>query len=127
MAYSERRAKDRAMMAERLAAAVQAAGYSADVAAMGPREIWVSIETPEGLRLTVDFDGASLQPDVHVLSWNSRTDATFKLAPGFAPSVNPYHWHKATDICEGFDDLLATVARRLRSVADGSAFQGRAA
>lgn len=90
------------------------------------RRCLVTLEAENGLRLTVDFDGASSQPNIHVLSWYIATDHKWdavKPAPGFAPSVNPCHWHKATDICEGFESLCATLRKRLASARDGTAFQ----
>lgn len=123
MRLTERRAADRAKMAEQVMALVRRRGFTCDMDdGLGPRELWVNIQTIHGLALTVDFDGASTQPDTYVLSWHGVEDP-HKLSPSFAGSVNQYHWHKATDVCEGFESLMATLDRRLTSIASGEAFQ----
>lgn len=130
--YSETRRVDRMVMLNIVAALVVECGARVieredePGCFLGTRACLVTLETENGLRLTVDFDGASTQPNIHVLSWYIATDHKWdavKLAPGFAPSVNPYHWHKATDICEGFESLCATLRKRLASARDGTAFQ----
>jgi len=87
------------------------------------RELWLNLSGPHGLKLTLDLDGDSHQQrqGTFVLSWHG-VDADVRLAPTFAPSVNTFHWHKATDVCEGWADVLAVLARRLQSACDGSAF-----
>lgn len=124
MSLTERRAADRAKMAEQVIALVRRHGFAAyvDEEMTLDRELWVRIKTARGLSLTLDFDGASTQPDTYVLSWHGVEDP-HKLSSGFAPSVNQYHWHKATDICEGFESLMDTLDRRLTSIASGEAFQ----
>lgn len=120
---TERRAKDRLEMARQVMALVRSHEFSCDMDdGMGPREVWVNIQTIHGLSLTVDFDGDSYQPDTHVLSWHGVNDP-HKLSPSFAPSVNSCHWHKATDVCDGFESLLSTLDTRLKSIRDGRAFQ----
>lgn len=88
------------------------------------RETWVHFVGPRGLALTIDLDGGSRQQrqGTFVLSWVMRGGQA-KLASGFAPSVNSCHWHKATDICEGWLHMLATIQRRMDAASNGSAFQ----
>ena len=119
---TERRKADRERMATELMALVREAGYSAERHDVGTRSIWIAISTAHGLCLNVDFDGSSVQPDVHVLSWHG-VESPYRLAPGFAPSVNQYHWHKATDVAHGFLALCTVLRTRLQAVRDGSAFQ----
>lgn len=123
---TETRKADRAEMARQLVALVQSKGVPCvleDPSIWGPRAIMVTIEAPRGLRLSVDFDGGSTQPDTYVLSWHMKHGSTAKLRGNFAPSVNTYHFRKATDIAHGFDNLLEIIAQRLDATLDGSAFQ----
>ena len=82
----------------------------------------VYIDGPRGLRVSIDFDGRSPQPDVYVISWNISTDSDAKFANGFAESINPHHWSKATDLAYGFDQLSYIVRNRLRQAENGCAF-----
>jgi hypothetical protein len=89
-----------------------------------PREIWVKLEGPRRLRLTIHLDGDSrlAREGCFVLSWYG-VEAPHKLALSFSPSVNNYHYHKATDVCYSFDVLLHVLKRRMQSAVDGTAFQ----
>lgn len=125
MPLTERRKADREEMAKRLIPIIVATGATVerdDDPPLSPRAIWLKIKAARGLCLTIDLDGNSPQPGTHVLSWHGVDDGQ-KLSPGFAPSVNSCHWHKATDIAEGFEELCNVVRRRLEAAADGSAFQ----
>lgn len=123
MALSVSRLNDRRTMAGDIRALVRAPWTYTDEE-MGPREIWVTLKGPRGLSLTIDLDGDSRQQrqGTFVLSWHG-VQAPYKLARSFAPSVNECHWHKATDVCEGFDELLRTIRTRMAAAVDGSAFQ----
>jgi hypothetical protein len=92
-----------------------------ELAGMCPRRVSLELTLPRGLQLTVDFDGDSPQPDVHVLSWHVSTTSSACLSDVFQ-SVNEYHWQKATDIAHGFERLLALLESRIRAAQDGSAF-----
>lgn len=87
------------------------------------RETWVHFAGPRGLALTIDLDGDSRQQrqGTFVLSWVMRGGQA-KLARSFG-DVNPFHFHKATDICEGWLHMLATIQKRMDAASDGSAFQ----
>lgn len=125
---TERRAADRAEMSEKIRALAIECGAEAETVDrphwdMSPREIVVRIKAARGLCLNVDFDGDSPQPDTHVLSWHMATGSTAKLYPHAFQSVNSVHFHKATDIAEGFDQLVSVLRRRLTAAAKGSLFQ----
>ena len=124
---TETRKADRAEMVRQLEALVLGKGASCEVepepAMWGPRSVMANIEAPRGLALSVDFNGDSSQPDTHVLSWHVKHGHATKLQASFAPSVNPFHFRKATDIAHGFDELLSTISQRLDSVNSGAAFQ----
>lgn len=124
---TERRKADRAKMAQELADLAIECGASARIeeawpGGSDPRCTMVYIDGPRGLRVSIDFDGRSAQPDVYVISWNISTDSDAKFANGFAESINPYHWSKATDLAYGFDQLAHIVRKRLKAAADGPAF-----
>lgn len=121
------RAMDRQKMAQELQAVI--AVYCATCTriegeqAVGPRAIRLKVEAPRGLRVTVDLDGDSCQPDVHVLSWHMAPSATAQLNDAtFGGNVNPYHKQKATYVAHGFLDLIAQLRKGLAMAVDGSAF-----
>lgn len=90
----------------------------------GPRCIKVDIEAPGGLCVSVEFDGHSVQPDTHVLSWHMALGSEAKLDPQtFGGSVNPHHFRKATYVAEGFRDLMFKLEAGLALCQDGSAYQ----
>lgn len=124
---TETRKADRAEMVRRLEALVLSKGATCEVepppSIWGPRAVMVAIEAARGLALSVDFNGDSSQPDTHVLSWHVKLGCNTKLQAGFAPSVNSCHFRKATDIANGFDELLTIIGARLDSVNSGAAFQ----
>lgn len=124
--YSERRQADRLRMIAGVEALLQryAVAYrrtEQELAGMCPRRLSVELCLPRGLQLSIDFDGDSPQLDVHVLSWHVSTKSSACLSAVF-PSVNNYHFQKATDIAEGYDRLLAVLERRIVQAQDGSAF-----
>lgn len=126
-ALSVSRARDRAIMAQRVADLAQSLGATAEIEPMGDRELWVKIRAARGLCLTVDFDGDSRQQreGVWVLSWHIATDSDACLDDSFGGSVNPHHFSKATYIGRGFDGLfglLGQVELGLCKARDGDAF-----
>ena len=119
---TERRKADRAEMASRLEDLIIHCGAKVTREEMGPREIWLNVEAPRGLRLTLDLDGDSVQPDVHVLSWHMALDSDACLSDRFYGSLNNYHFRKATTIAHGFDELCNAIETCLCDAADGTAF-----
>lgn len=126
-ALTERRKADRAKMAAQVAALAANHGITARIVSgehQRPRAMFVNLEGPHGLRLTVAFDGSSPQreADTYVLSWHG-VERGWRLRPYvFGTRVNPFHGHKATDVAFGFPELVALLDRRLAAVADGTAF-----
>lgn len=125
---SERRAADRRKMAEAVSAL--ALQYDCKVERTeggtypGPRCIKLGIEAPGGLCVTVELDGNSVQPDVHVLSWHMALGVDARLEPQvFGGNVNPHHFRKATYVAEGFRDLMFKLESGLALCQDGSAYQ----
>lgn len=121
---SEKRAADRTTMADAVAALVLECGATYEREDHPDRrEVWLDIKAPGGLELTVDFDGNSIQPDVHVLSWHMNHESPNKLNDAtFGGNVNPHHKCKATYIARGFDDLCMQLRSGLLMAKDGTAY-----
>ncbi len=126
MAYTEKRKADRAKMAAELIEVATKAGATAAIDTEWPSEraVMIRIVAACGLQLNIDFDGDSPQPDTHVLSWHISRDFDTCLADAFSRvgSVSTVHFHKATSIADGFDDLCRIVTNGLTLAADGTAF-----
>lgn len=89
------------------------------------RRMVVMKHKPSGASVAVDFEGAPgyrRLGNTWVLSWHGVRDP-YKFSLGFAPSVNRFHQHKATDIGEGFESMLQTLLTRVQTIDDGSAFE----
>jgi len=121
MPLTEKRKADRAQMATAVAMLAASLDAHAEIEEMSPREVWINIRARRGLCLTVDFDGQSCQPDIHVVSWHMASDVDTCFADAFG-DLNPYHFRKATDIARGFDELCAVLTRGLEMARDGTAF-----
>lgn len=123
---SERRKADRAKMAEGLVALAREVGARAEIIEMTPTLVWVAIQAAHGLELTVEFDGQSVQPDVHVLSWHMASNVDTRFADAFTRAgrltLNTVHFSKATDIAHGYADLCETLRASLELAASGRAF-----
>lgn len=125
---SEKRAADRKKMAEIVSKIIVDCGATFESPEgpgfCGPHEIFLEITAPGGLNLTVDFDGQSCQPDVHVLSWHMNNSRSTKRLNNstFGGNVNQFHFHKATYVAYGFDDLCAQLRKGLLMAKDGSAY-----
>lgn len=122
---TERRKADRAIMALQVVDLASEYGLAAwhRPEQPGTRHTSVDLAGPHGLKLTVHFYGITpfKAADTYVLSWHGTEDG-WRLNPGTFGNVNSYHGHKATDVAHGFDALIAMLARRQASMADGSAF-----
>jgi hypothetical protein len=121
MSYSERRAADRTTMANALETMAVELGATVE-RSEHEREISLRISAPGGLCVSVDLDGASCQPDVHVIPWHMGLDSDKRLARSFG-DVNPYHFRKATHVARGWVALKEEIERGLRAAVDGSAYQ----
>lgn len=123
---TERRKADRAIMAAQVAELARGYGLDARVVSgehLRPRAMFVNLEGPHGLKLTVQFSGDSphREPDTYVLCWHGL-ETGWRLDPDRFGSVNPYHGHKATDVARGFGSLIGLLAMRFARIRDGRAF-----
>jgi hypothetical protein len=118
---SERRKADREEMAKRVEALLNELGVAYE-SSEHEREINIDVHGPRGLCVLVDFDGASWQPDVHVLSWHIRERGAQLNDLTFGGNVNPHHKAKATYVAYGFDNLMYSLRRGLELAISGEAF-----
>jgi hypothetical protein len=127
MTLTEKRAADRAKMADKLQAVAEAAG--ATVTRPEPfkeRQILLRIAVPGGAYVTVEFDGESCQPDVHVITWNTEHDCLFAFAACMG-SVNEFHFSKATRVCYGLDPLCEQIAYDIEHLRSGRFYSAKRA
>lgn len=125
---SEKRADDRKVMADQIVKLAEQFGCTLTRndgdSCLGPRAVLMAIQAPGGLCLNIDFDGGSVQPDVHVLSWHMHHESNAKLDPDvFGGNVNPHHHRKATHVAHGFDALMDQLTTSLALCQNGSAYQ----
>ncbi len=89
----------------------------------GPRCMQLSLQGPGGLCVTVSLDGDTTLKDSFLLSWHMALDSRNELdAATFGGGVNPHHRRKATHLAQGFEDLLARLARGFELAASGKAY-----
>lgn len=115
---TERRKADREKMAKMLADAATAAGAQADVDLDwgDSRELMIRIVAPGGASIGVHLDGTTIQPDIHVATWNTPRGVFINPAMG---DVNPYHYGKATRVERGIERLIARLVRDIELFAEG--------
>lgn len=118
---TERKKADREKMAAMLAEAVTTAGGQAtiDLDWGDSRELMVRIVAPGGAYVNVDFDGSTIQPDVHVATWNTPRGVFIHPAMG---DVNPHHYGKATRVEHGIDRLIARLVNDIEIFATGNGY-----
>lgn len=124
---SERRAADRETMARRAAELVTQCGATFERTEGAPhpgaRAISLYVKAARGLCVRLEFDGDSIQPDTHVLSWHVGLESDARLSNArFGGNVNPHHMQKATYIAHGFDALCERVRFGLELARSGEAF-----
>lgn len=123
---SEKKKADRAKMAEIVRALAVEMGCTAEIedqpyGDISPRMIMVRIRTERGLKINIDFDGQSCQPDIHVMSWHMSTRVDTCLSNAFG-DINPHHFRKSTDVAYGFDHLIRILSRKLEMARNGTAY-----
>lgn len=126
-ALSEKRSDDRRQMAAILEQVITASGATylrkegGDYP--GPQAIHLKVSTPRGLCVTVEVDGKSIQPDIHVLSWHMPGYPFDELNEAtFGGNVNKSHLQKATYVAYGFTDLCEQLEKGLLLAVSGEAF-----
>lgn len=124
---TERRAADRRTMADALATLLRTAGATVtEVEAYRPRTIRLEVRAPGGAICWPEWKGDSPRPDIYVVTWNVAHDAPNRAAVRFAVTfgnVNSYHFHKATRVAYGFEQLGAILAADVAACVSGAAYQ----
>ncbi len=125
---TERRAADRKIIAQMIIDTATANGCTATQrpAPIGLREIWIIVEAPGGAHVTIDLDGDSTQPNVHVWTWNIHHDSEARFGNGWGhDAVNPFHRRKATHVTHGITETLSIMAADCRGLVDGSRYENK--
>ena len=129
VALTERRQRDREIMAAAIAELAERAGARTERIEgggfPGARAIQVTIHAARGANISIDLDGYSCQPDVFVQCWNidHEEDACFAKMFGIWPGeVNASHYRKSQFVAHGFAELLQRLERDLERIKSGTAF-----
>jgi hypothetical protein len=124
--YSEKRQADRHFMVTEIEKLCQAWGFKCETEGERNRAIRLEISTDRGLRVAIEFDGRSPQPDVHVVCWHTLGSKA-RLAPAFGPlaggDVNPHHFGKCTAVQYGWEGLYNSLQQCFAAIKSGEAFQ----
>ena len=125
---TERRAADRAAMADDLQQLAESMGAKAiRPEPYAPRQVRLEIEVPGGAYLPLCFEGDNGRySDMHVPTWNVRTSSLYAFADAMG-DVNPYHFAKASRGADGYDALRAVVARDLAILLSGRGYSAERA
>lgn len=120
---TERRAADRAAMADDLQQLAESMGAVVTrPEPFAPRQVRLEIEAPGGAYLPLDFDGEAGQAaDCFVPTWNVRTSSLYTFADAMG-DINRFHFSKASRVAHGYDDLRAVVARDLAVLLEGRGY-----
>lgn len=86
-----------------------------------PKAHVITVQAPQGLRVRIELDGDSCQPNVHVLPWHFDLKSDTCLDDRFG-NINPHHFRKATLVADGTQGLLDHLRRQLTMAVDGTAF-----
>lgn len=125
---TERRAADRAAMADDLQQLAESMGAKAiRPEPYAPRQVRLEIEAPGGAYLPLDFDGEAGQAaDCFVPTWNVRTSSLYTFADAMG-DINRFHFSKASRVAHGYDELRAIVARDLAILLSGRGYSAERA
>lgn len=123
---SETRKKDRQTIAELVCALLTELKVEHSWTREGFDECYkkaqvIKIDGPRGLRLQIELDGESCQPNVHVLPWHFSSKSNTCFANKFG-AINQHHYRKATLVAYGTDGLLHHLREQLTMALDGTGF-----
>lgn len=124
---NERSKADRQKMADGVLKIIAECGATGSInpedSFPGPRELAVPVSTPRGLKLLMEFDGDSPQPNVYVLSWYMDHNSPDRLNPAtFGVHDKTCGSRKATYIAYGYEDLVIKLRDGLTLAMNGEAF-----
>ncbi len=126
--WTERRAADRAAMADDLQQLAESMGAVVTrPEPFAPRQVRLEIEVPGGAYLPLDFDGdAGQAADYFVPTWNVRTSSLYAFTDAMG-DINRFHFSKASRVAHGYDELRAIVARDLAILLSGRGYSAERA
>lgn len=127
---TERKAKDRELMAKLLAARMVAVGATVERDKEWEkwyrRSVVLMINAPGGARLTVYFNGLTPKQhaDTFVSTWNfdlaeEYRDKKFNPLIG---DVNPYHRRKYSHVTYGFESLVTQLESDVKKFVSGEGY-----
>ena len=121
--WTERRAADRAAMADDLQHLAESMGAVVTrPEPFAPRQVRLEIEVPGGAYLPICFDGDSGgAEDCHVPTWNVRATSLYAFSAEMG-DVNPYHHSKASRVAHGYEELRAVIRRDLETLLSGRGY-----
>ena len=125
---TERRAADRAAMADDLQQLAESMGAVVTrPEPFAPRQVRLEIEAPGGAYLPLDFDGdAGQAADYFIPTWNVRASSLYAFADAMG-DINRFHFSKASRVAHGYDELRAIVARDLAILLSGRGYSAERA
>lgn len=125
---TERRAADRAAMADDLQQMAESMGAVVTrPEPFAPRQVRLEIEVQGGAYLPLDFDGdAGQAADYFVPTWNVRTSSLYAFADAMG-DINRFHFSKASRVAHGFGELCDVVRRDLAILLSGRGYSAERA
>ncbi|MEQ8308062.1 MAG: hypothetical protein RIA09_16010 [Hoeflea sp.] len=86
-----------------------------------PKAHVIRIDAGEGLKVSVEIDGDSVQPNTWVLAWHIDVNSDTRLANSFG-DINPFHFQKCTEVAWNTFGLLDHLRSKFALIAAGKAF-----
>lgn len=121
-ALSVRNAADRQRMAALVAALAIGCEATVRRREAGPQCIYVDIQAPGELKVSVVLNGKSSAPDLHILHWHISKGCTNILAAKFG-GVSTVNNARATHVGYGFEWLCLRLKRSLELARTRQAFE----
>ncbi|MDX0267666.1 hypothetical protein GOC13_07465 [Sinorhizobium meliloti] len=86
-----------------------------------PKAHVIVVMAPRGVRVRIELEGDSCQPNVHVLPWHMASDVDTCFADAFG-EINRHHFRKLTDVAYGTDGLLMHLRQKFELIKSGAAY-----
>jgi hypothetical protein len=86
-----------------------------------PKAHVIQIDAGEGLKVSVEIDGDSVQPNTWVLAWHIGFNSDARLADSFG-DINKFHFQKCTEVARSTFGLIDHLRSKFELIADGKAF-----
>jgi hypothetical protein len=86
-----------------------------------PKAHVIQIDAGEGLKVSVEIDGDSVQPNTWVLAWHIGFNSDARLADSFG-DINKFHFQKCTEVARSTFGLIDHLRSKFELIAEGKAF-----